>query len=269
MFIATMASRLRAGARACSLAAVLFASAAQVQVRADMPDPTQSQFFAQLAPLVQAARLPSLADATLGLGQGTASGTVRVWPPVRPQLVLQVNRDPRVTEQVRQHLLQQLLISHPEQAPQLRAALQLDWLRGFTQVFGEPYGLDANNLADVLTAYTLSLWAMVNRQPRVSPVAVLQVRTHMRQALAEQPQLQQLPRQERQRMADTLVYSATLLSVQRWWWLTHHQDATLAAAAQHYHQMALDNLQLDLTALTLTERGLVPKDEAVALSHER
>ena len=65
---------------------------------------------------------------------------------MRPQLALQVNRDPRVTEQVRQHLLQQLLISHPEQAPQLRAALQLDWLRGFTQVFGEPYGLDANNL---------------------------------------------------------------------------------------------------------------------------
>ena len=268
MFIATMASRLRAGARACSLAAVLLASAAQVQVHADILDPTQSQFFAQLAPLVQAARLPSLADATLGLGQ-EASGTVRVWPPVRPQLVLQVNRDPRVTEQVRQHLLQQLLSSHPEQAPQLRAALRLDWLQGFSQVFGEPYGLDANNLADVLTAYTLSLWAMVNRQPRVSPAAVLQVRTLMRQALAEQPQLQQLPRQERQRMADTLVYSATLLSVQRWWWLTHQQDATLAAAAQHYHQMALENLQLDLTALTLTERGLVPKDGAVALSHQR
>ena len=268
MSIAAVVPRLRAGAWVCGLAAALCVTTARAQTNATAPDPTQSPFFAQLAPLVQAVRLPSLADATLGLGHAVPR-TAQVWPPVRPQLALQLNRDPRVTEQVRQHLLQQLLASQPEQAPKLRAALQLDWLQGFAQVFGEPYGLDASNLADVLTAYTVSLWAMVNQQPRMGRQAVQQVREHMRHALAEQPQLQQLGRQERQRMADTLVYSATLLSVQRWWWLTHQQDATLTAAAQHYHQMALDNLQLDLTALALTERGLVPKDEAVALSHRR
>ena len=267
MSIATAGPRPRVKAWLCGLA--LFAAATHAPTHA-APTPTPSlaagPFVAQLAPLVQTVRLPSLADATLGMGSSAVRSPISVWPPVRPQLALQIHRDPRVTEEVRQVLLQQLLATQPEQVSNLRAALRLDWQQGFEQVFGEPYGLAADNLADVLTAYTVSLWAMVNQQPRVERVAVQHVRDRMRQALAEQPPLQQLARPERQRMADTLVYSATLLAVQRGWWLAHQQDAALAAAAQHYHQMALDNLQLDLTALALTEHGLVSKDEAAIVN---
>ena len=268
MSIATAGLRPRAKAWLCGLA--LFAAATHAPTAAAPAPATGTApgpFAAQLAPLVQTVRLPSLADATLGLGSGTAMRSpVLVWPPVRPQLALQIHRDPRVTEQVRQDLLQQLLADQAGQAPKLRAAWQLDWLQGFAQVFGEPYGLEVDNLADVLTAYTVSLWALVNQQPQVERVAVQHVRDRMRQALIEQPPLQQLTRPERQRMADTLVYSATLLAVQQAWWRAHQQDATLAAAAEHYHQMALTNLQLDLTALALTDHGLVAKDEAARLS---
>lgn len=171
---------------------------------------------------------------------------------------LRIGSDPVVSRQVRQAFRDQLVASNPERTADIDRALSRNWLSGYRSDIAQPNGLDAGNLADALTAHTISTWALVHRAANISPRAIAAVRDDMRAELPANRQVSRLDAAARQRLGEALIYQ-TVLNMANREYLHRSGDRALAEqAARRAREDYRAATGIDLTNLRLTDRGLVP-----------
>lgn len=179
------------------------------------------------------------------------TGTVRV--------ALQVGHDPGVSARVKDSFRRQLIQANPARRAAIEQALRQDWLRGYRDEIARPNGLDARNLADAVTAYTVAAWAIVHGQATIRPQAVASVRDSFRATLARNAQLAGLSAGARQQMAEELIHHTVLIMANRTEIHRGNDRALADAAARHYREAVRTGLQVDLAEVTLTDRGFATR----------
>lgn len=164
--------------------------------------------------------------------------------------------DQRISDQIREDFRRQLITANPSAETAINAALSKDWLRGYRDEIASPNDLDASNLADAYTAYLVSGWALVNAVDRPSNKGILAVRDALREAIAANPEVQHMSDADRQRSAESLIYNTVLIMANRVRIFKTGDSIMQRAASTHYHA-SFAALGIDLSNLTLTDRGFV------------
>ena len=172
---------------------------------------------------------------------------------------LRVSSDPRISAQVKDQFRQQLIQANAPQRAAIERALAKDWLQGYRREVAQPNGLDSQNLADSMTAYTVAAWAIVHQQMQISPRAVTSVRDTLRSNLAANPALAKMSAAERQVLSEQLIYQTVLIMANRTEIQRTGNSALAQAAASHYRQAARTGMQLDLDQLALTQQGFIER----------
>lgn len=174
---------------------------------------------------------------------------------------LRIGHDAAISKEVRQGFRNQLLQNNPgaQSASAIDRALAMDWLAAYRREIAHPNGLDADNLADAVTAFYISSWALVNRVDTISPRSIASVRDAIRADIGDQPKLAALGAAERQKLGEALIYQTVLAMANR----EHlHRTGDRALAARmsdntwrHFRQ----DMGVDLKSLRLTDSGFVTR----------
>ena len=126
----------------------------------------------------------------------------------------------------------------------------------------EGYGLDPYNLADTYALWWISAWLAANqRTDTPSTGAIMAVRDQARAAFLSTDDTSRMSDADKQQFAEALMIQSVLIdaSVEQ----AAGRAETLARIAQAAQQGAKDN-GLDLSLMTLTEAGFVPREGADA-----
>ena len=161
--------------------------------------------------------------------------------------------DPAVSAQVRETFLANTRQSKGEEYTD-----ELDHLLGDVRTtfsrMTSPYGLRADDFADVMAAYTVVLWMSANRETRLPQVSQVRgVRQQMRAALAGRSD----DARQRQSLAETIMYQTCMLVAMREQAEQGKPEIldTLAAAIDKGSAQTGDQLR----QMVLTDQGLVQR----------
>jgi len=168
-----------------------------------------------------------------------------------------MERHPAVTEAVRLAVVERIRANNPDGAQQFDiASRQNDMIGMFVEDAGRN-GLDGNDVADVAALYWITAWSVVHRHSPTDP-QVAAVRRQVRGALAHAPELMAASDEEKQQMADDMIYQLMLLQAAYQQARSSHDEKALELLAQSTYRTALQN-KVDLRAMHLDERGLADK----------
>lgn len=118
------------------------------------------------------------------------------------------------------------------------------------------YGLDINDLGDVITAYWAVNWGAVHQSGRPSVEQVQGLRTQFRTALAGSELTERTSVSERQKMADDMLIRLILIDGGVEQGLREGNAEQLQAISEYVQQSSLTTMGIDLAALELTANGL-------------
>ncbi|NJL20029.1 MAG: hypothetical protein HC895_03085 [Leptolyngbyaceae cyanobacterium SM1_3_5] len=176
----------------------------------------------------------------------TAQGTVDLsYPP-----------SDAVKQQVERNYLDRLRQTHPEAANQLAAQLrQSDYRDVFTNLV-QPYGLSGNNLADIVTAYSILNWMIANQSANnPSRQAVLAERDQTAATLSQIASLNDT--QQRQQVGEEIkLLFVTLHSG----WQAAQREGTLSQYSDGVTTLFRQQSGIDPRQIVLTEAGFQPRN---------
>ncbi|MEL7522000.1 MAG: DUF6683 family protein [Cyanobacteria bacterium J06553_1] len=118
------------------------------------------------------------------------------------------------------------------------------------------YGLDINDLGDVITAYWAVNWGAVHQSGRPSVAQVQGLREQFRTVLAGSQLTATTTVAERQKIADDMLIRLILIDGGVEQGLRENNAAQLQAISEYVHQSSLSTMDIDLAALDLTAEGL-------------
>jgi len=166
-----------------------------------------------------------------------------------------VQRSPAITEAVRRAVVERIRANNPAGARQFDAASrQNDMIKLFADDASRN-GLDANDVTDVAALYWITAWSVVHRHsPTEQQVAA--VRRQVRGALSHANELLDASPEEKQQMADDMIFQLMLLQAAFQQASANHDEAALDMLARSTYHTALQN-KVDLRAMHLGEEGLL------------
>ena len=118
------------------------------------------------------------------------------------------------------------------------------------------YGLDINDLGDVITAYWAVNWGAVHQSGRPSVAQVQGLRQQFRTVLAGSQINARTTPAERQQMADDMLIRLILIDGGVEQGLREGNAAQLQAISDYVQRSSLTTMGIDLAALDLTAAGL-------------
>ena len=118
------------------------------------------------------------------------------------------------------------------------------------------YGLDINDLGDVITAYWAVNWGAVHQSGRPSVAQVQGLREQFRTVLAGSQLTATTTVAERQKIADDMLIRLILIDGGVEQSLRENNAAQLQAISEYVHQSSLSTMGIDLAVLDLTAEGL-------------
>lgn len=118
------------------------------------------------------------------------------------------------------------------------------------------YGLDINDLGDIITAYWAVNWGAVHQSGRPSVAQVQGLRQQFRTALAGSQINARTTPAERQQMADDMLIRLILIDGGVEQGLREGNTAQLQSISDYVQRSSLTTMGIDLASLDLTEEGL-------------
>lgn len=173
-------------------------------------------------------------------------------------------RDKAVTAQVEAEILAEARRRNPAAAAELEAAFaRQDMVAAFDQGL-QSYGLEADNLVDVLALYWVLNWMVANEIPgdgsyNPSTTQVRAVRDQLGRAVAYNPALEAISGVDRQKLADSLIYNFLILDGAHTQASLPGKEVYLRRLGEAWRRHAEAFLGVDLRELDLTNQGFVPK----------
>ncbi len=166
------------------------------------------------------------------------------------------NASESVARDSRETYLAHLAKEDPATAVEYRQVLETQDVRGNFRKNLAVYGLDSSNLPDVLSAYWVILWAIANneRTDRLTPASVSAVQAAVRQEMASDPTALALSEQERQAVADLMMYDTVLADASYQNALREKRQDRVALLSDAVHER-INEQGLDLRAIKLTRTG--------------
>lgn len=203
--------------------------------------------------LVQKAGQP-----TLAAGQRSLLGApLRPTAPAKLRAELRYRASDGISATLRQQLAQRLCALEPAQASEVRRALASDWLwQSFDRTLAE-YGYSGRNLADVMSAYYVSGWEVVNGA-QVPPRFFHAAHSRIAWSLRRSPEIMFMTGIEKQRAAEALgiLTSAMRSGAED---LSRQGDRVRLAALQDLVYRSFLQQGVDFRQLTLDRTGFVPR----------
>lgn len=182
---------------------------------------------------------------------GSASGKPRELPVRRGSLAFRSS--PQVTHVVNARFAAWQARNHPELRAELAAGIARGTLQAYFRGILDRYGYDPRNLADVASAYYISLWRIASGgSVRVQQAHA--VRRQMRAAMARDARMMSLPDAEKQEIAETFGLH-TALALQGYQQLQRSGDRDTLRAFRRGLQANLAPQGPDLRSLALSDGG--------------
>lgn len=162
----------------------------------------------------------------------------------------------QVATDTRESYLTHLAKEDPKSAREYREVLETQDVRGNFRANLAAYGLNADNVGDVLSAYWVVLWAIANKErtDALSVSAIGAVGNAVRKEMQTDPTMRGITDAERQAVADMMMYDTVLAD-------GSYQNA-MRARRQDQIDLLSDAVQdrileqgLDLRAIKLTRNG--------------
>ena len=192
------------------------------------------------------------------LGPGHAPSSGGSTPPTTPRstpAVLRYSPSPAISQRIKKDFTKALAKANPQSAEDIERKLgQQDVLGDFARDMA-PYGLRPDDVADVTTAYWITMWMIANQEPAPALHEVSAVQQQIRTSMLHSPKLVNSTEGERQEMAEGLIYETMLA-------FGMLNNAT--PDAMKLTQLAGDAQRnmlkkgVDLQSLRLTSRGFSP-----------
>jgi hypothetical protein len=180
-----------------------------------------------------------------------------------PDTRTRLQRRAQVTESVRRAVVERIRANNAAGAQQFDvASRQNDMVALFVEDAARN-GVDGNDVADVAALYWITAWSVVHRHAPTTP-EIAAVRAQVRGALAQAPELLAASDDEKQEMADDMIFQLMLLQAAFEQARARKDDAALSMLAQSTWQTALQN-KVDLRAMRLGDDGLVEAPAARAM----
>ena len=171
--------------------------------------------------------------------------------------ILEYEPDPALSEQIRTDLINRLRVnSGAELALMVEDTFQqANILLLFKQLVAPKYGIDPHNVGDALCVAWISSWSVANGVSEDTPIdnakaACLQIRS----MAASSPEVASMNNEEKQDLAETLIYEGLLLELAAISAREHNvgDPNEIAESAKVY---ALNSLGVDMTSMSLTPLG--------------
>jgi hypothetical protein len=160
-----------------------------------------------------------------------------------------------VTDLVNQRFIERQSQNHPELRAQLAEEILSGDLQNYFAGILRQYGYETDNLADVTSAYYLSLWKIIHeREPTPQQIAAVQAQT--REFMAQDQNLMQLPDAAKQEICETFALH-TALALQGYALLVSENDTETLANFRRGLQVTLAPQGPDLASMNVTDRGFV------------
>ena len=141
------------------------------------------------------------------------NATSRSSSPANTNLSLQALRfqsSTAVSQRVRNAFIEALQKANPQSAGEIKYNLQQQDVIGDFARDMAPYGLRADDLADTMTAYWLTMWIIAN-QEQIPPVNQVQaVQNQVRTVMLQNPNLVQATEATRQEIAEVTIYETMI-----------------------------------------------------------
>jgi len=170
---------------------------------------------------------------------------------------LHFHRDPAVTEAARVATVARVARKNPQGGRQLdQVSRQFDFIAAFGEE-AKKVGALSTHLGDVTALYWLTAWTAVHRE-RPSELQTTAFRRGVGHALARQEALLQASEQERQHLADSMIFQLMLLRAAYDQASEHNDRAGLEALSAGTLNIAREN-GVDLTTIELGDRGLTAR----------
>jgi hypothetical protein len=165
---------------------------------------------------------------------------------------------PAVASEFRDKFIEMLIKRNPVQATILRSEFaRVDIDQTFARALSGR-GFSATNLGDAVAANWAISWKIVNDEPNPAPVAIRSVAAAVRAKLAAKPAITGASNRDKQLLEEELAYQTVMAATAA----TSARASGNAAALASLRQGLIDKfhtMNVDLTALRLTDRGFVPK----------
>jgi len=194
---------------------------------------------------------------------GAAEGAMEASTPVAPvagkrapTAALDYHASADVSRKVQRNVLTS--IADPAARESLQQAMQNNnILKQFDQLLHQ-YGYDIGNVADVMTAYYVITWEVVNDQDASRYKSGIQAfHDRLVASLSASPELTGMSDADKQTTAETLSYMAALAAAARNQLKQRGDTAGLGRVQQQVHAATL-RMGVDLKALRLTANGFEP-----------
>ena len=216
----------------------------------------QTTPFAGLAPSVKPSATPNLCTAGTSCRDAAS-------PRTDDSVTTTYVPSPEVNGRVRQRVVAPLRQRNPDAAAKLEAALQQQDFREIWARAVASDGLHPNDVADAVASYWVLNWLIVHGQTDNTAIQVQGTRRQVVGALDANPAFRGLDDAGRQEMAEAMVYNFVLQYAAYQAATARHDPALLRALAEAAEVRMLQEANLDMRRLALTDDGLRPAAAAV------
>ena len=129
-------------------------------------------------------------------------------PPTTPDSLQALRFQPSVavSQRVRDEFIEALQKANPQSAVEIERKLQQQDVIGDFSRDMAPYGLRADDVADTMTAYWLTMWIVANQEPIPAVAKVSAVQDQVRAVMLQNPNVVQATAETRQQMAEVMIY---------------------------------------------------------------
>jgi hypothetical protein len=165
------------------------------------------------------------------------------------------------SKQIRQELIRGYIAQTKRGDP--AAGAELEKMLATTDVFAivkngmAPFGMTPDNLADAYTAWMINMWSAAHGNLRDSSASQIKaVQKQVLNSLAALPSLYSMNNSDKQRIADELVYYASMISGGA---MAFADDPEGMRAYQQDVRKMARTAGFDVDAVVLTENGFVPR----------
>jgi hypothetical protein len=173
--------------------------------------------------------------------------------PARGTLVFKST--PAVTRMVNRRFIEWQSERHPQLRAELAKGIESGGLQQYFRDILARYGYSRDNLADVSAAYYISLWKIMHGRD-VTPQQIAGVRRQVRNFMAQDPRLMQLPDAQKQEICETFALH-TALALQGYEQLVRDGDTSTLINFRRGLQAKLAPQGPDLASLSVTGEGFV------------
>lgn len=164
--------------------------------------------------------------------------------------------DHAVTKRAQQHYLKYLANTDPDVAQKFETALRTHDVPVIFRRNSAAYGLDSHNVADVMSAYWVTLWAIANRHPidDISKRTIQAVQRNVRAELAGNSYVRDMDPTTRQSVTELMMYDTILADASYDTAQEHKRSGMTSLLSNSVHDRVLKQ-GIDLRSMKLTDSG--------------